>query len=167
MIPLLLYMNYRTAWYVSLATIAFYVIILVIIYPAVFRRLSKPMLWLQLVFMFLLSFLFLSSWSAETGFGKTGLISGLRMNLRALLVIAGFAAIGFELRHEKIRSAFLSYGNPKLYQSLRISFNLLPSFLQQMNSPRLLIRHPLASLKQMLANADYLFQRMLINKEDN
>ncbi len=163
-IPLLLYLNYLTAWYVSLIAITLYVGMLVLVYPVVFRRLSKPMLWLQLVFMFLLSFLFLSSWSAETGFGKEGLISGVRLNLRALLVIAGFAAIGFELRHEKIRSAFFSYGNPKVYQSLRISFNLLPAFLQQMNSPGMLIRHPFNSLKQMLVNAEFLFHQMQINK---
>jgi hypothetical protein len=159
-------LNYRTAWYVSFMVIVLYVGMLVFLYPVVFRRLSKPMLWIQLVFMFILSFLFLSSWSAETGFGREGLISGVRMNLRALLVIAGFAAIGFELRHEKIRSAFLSYGKPRIYQSLRISFNLLPTFLQQMNSPRMIIRHPFTSLKQMLTNAEFLFHHMQKNKKN-
>jgi 23S rRNA A2030 N6-methylase RlmJ len=81
-----------------------------------------------------------------------------------LLVIAGFAAIGFELRNEKIRTLFLSYGNPKIYQSLRISFNLLPSFMQQMNSPKMLILHPVNSLKQMLTNAEYMLDHLIKNK---
>ena len=39
--------------------------------------------WLQPVFMFLLSFLILNSWSDDTGSGRQGLISVVRMNLRA------------------------------------------------------------------------------------
>jgi hypothetical protein len=163
-IPVLFYLNYTTNWYISFAFIALYVVILILIYPVVFRRLSKPMLWLQLAFMLLLSVLFLSSYKVGDGFNKEGLISGLRMNMRALLVIAGFAAIGFELRNEKIRNLFLLYGNPRIYQSLRISFSLLPAFLQQMNSPKTLILHPVNSLKQMLTNAEYMLDHVIKNK---
>jgi hypothetical protein len=122
------------------------------------------MLWLQLAFMLLLSVLFLTSYKAGGGFNKEGLISGLRMNMRALLVIAGFAAIGFELRNEKIGNLFLLYGNAKIYQSLRISFNLLPAFMQQMNSPKTLILHPVNSLKQMLTNAEFMLKHLIKNK---
>jgi hypothetical protein len=160
MIPFLLYLNYAVRWHISLIIIAAYIIILVLIYPGVFRRLSKPMLWLQLAFMLLLSILFLSTYKAGSGFNKEGLISGLRMNIRALLVVTGFAAIGSELRNEKIKSFFLLYANPRIYQSLRISFNLLPSFMQQMNSPGKLLLHPVSSLKQMLTNAEYLLNHL-------
>jgi len=163
-IPVLFYLNYKTNWYISFAFITLYAGALIFVYPVVFRRLSKPMLWLQLAFMLLLSMLFLSSWKTGGGFNKEGLISGLRMNMRALLVIAGFAAIGFELRNEKISNLFLLYGNPKIYQSLRISFNLLPAFMQQMNSPKMLILHPVSSLKQMLTNAEFMLNHLIKNK---
>jgi hypothetical protein len=163
-IPALLYLNYGMEWYISFAFITLYIGLLVFIYPIVFRRLSKPMLWLQLAFMLLMSILFLSSYKAGGGFSKESLISGLRMNMRALLVIAGFAAIGFELRNEKIRKLFLSYGNPRIYQSLRISFNLLPAFMQQMNSPKMLLLHPFDCLKQMLINAEYMLNHLINNK---
>jgi hypothetical protein len=159
-IPMLLYINHQFRWYISLAAAALYTGWLIRMYPVVFKRLSKPMLWIQFVFLMLLSFLFLGTYSPETGFMANGLISGVRMNVRALLVIAGFAAIGFELRHEKIRDAFLAYGNADLYQSLSISFNLLPAFLQHMNSPRMLILHPFVSIRQMLAGADHFFLQL-------
>jgi hypothetical protein len=159
-IPVLMYLNYTVNWYVSLSAILLYVSLLTILYPIVLRRLKKPVLWLQLAFILLMSILFLGSYTREAGFNTSGIISGLRMNLRALLVIAGFAAIGFELRNDKIRGFLIAVSTPRIYQSLRISFNLLPEFIHLMNSPRVFVRHPFNSLKQMLTNAEIHFNQL-------
>jgi len=153
-IPLLMFLNHHASWYFSLTIIILYVGILAKMYPVVLHRLVRPMLWLQLAFMLFLSILFLNSYSPDSGFNSTGIIAGLRMNLRALLVIAGFAAIGFELRHEKIKSYLAKFIHQKLYNSLKISFNLLPEFMNYLNSPRTIFRHPFSSLKLMLLNAE-------------
>jgi hypothetical protein len=165
-IPLLIYLNYKLDWYFSLIAVFLYIIMLIIIYPVVFKRLSKPALWLQIGFMLLLSILFLGSYNSYTGFNSHGLISGVRMNLRAVLVIAGFAAIGFELRNEKIKNLLISILHPGIYQSISISFNLLPGIMQYMDSPGRIIRHPFRTLKLMLANADVAF-RQLENEHSN
>jgi hypothetical protein len=153
-IPLLMLVNYNAVWYFALLLISLYVGLLSTIYPVVLNRIARPILWLQLIFMLILSILFLNSYTPGSGFDFVGMEAGLRMNLRALLVIAGFAAIGFELRNEKIKNVLLTFLNPKFYNSLKISFNLLPEFMSYLNSPGKVFRHPFSSIKGMLLTAE-------------
>jgi len=92
-------------------------------------KLKKPVLWIQFLIITLISAL-LWEW-ARTGnyFSVEGLMAGIKMNLRAVIVILGFIAISVELRSPVIKALLTKNGFLPLYNALELSFSALPSVL--------------------------------------
>ncbi|MBW6478003.1 MAG: DUF2478 domain-containing protein [Bacteroidales bacterium] len=98
-------------------------------YPGNMRYFRKPALWIQLGIIILLSALF-----------KNGLVHvlsiegfsiGLKMSLRALLLITCFAAIGAELKNPVVKNLLYNRGFQNLYQSVELAFSALPGVMEE------------------------------------
>jgi len=63
-----------------------------------------------------------------------GLIAGLKMNARAIIIVIGFASISVELRNPVIKSVLYHRGFANLYQSLNLAFSALPYFISNISS---------------------------------
>ena len=66
-------------------------------YKSALRQLTKPKFWIFFVIITMLSALVFSSFQEGSDAIEAGLLSGIQMNFRAILVIIGFAVIGKEL----------------------------------------------------------------------
>ncbi len=105
-------------------------------YKSAFRYLRKPGLWLQFLFITLIAAYLLEGYSSGNYFSFSGLIIGLKMNLRAFVIMTGFAAISTELKNPLVRSILYERGLANLYQSLSLSFGALPRVLAHMPDVR-------------------------------
>ena len=63
-----------------------------------------------------------------------GLIVGLKMNARAIIIVIGFASISVELKNPVIKSVLYHRGFADLYQSLNLAFSALPFFISNISS---------------------------------
>jgi nucleoside-triphosphatase THEP1 len=113
----------------SIIIAVIYVAFCIINYKNSLKRLKKLSFWIIfLVITFAAAFLW-NGFSGGAFFSKDGLIVGLKMNARAIIMVIGFASISVELRNPLIKSILYQRGFASLYQSLSLSFSALPFFI--------------------------------------
>lgn len=113
--------------------------LLLIRYRNSYRRMAKPGFWIVFISLTVLSSLLLGPTIEE------GLIIGLRMNLRAILFVFVFSALGFELRNEKLATLF-NRRNKYFLSVLETCFETLPLVISILPPVRSVLRHPRQTL---------------------
>jgi nucleoside-triphosphatase THEP1 len=102
-------------------------------YRSSLRRLKKIGFWVSfLIITFAAAFLW-NGFSHGAFFSTDGLIIGLKMNARAIIVIVGFAGISAELKNPVIKSILYDRGFGSLYQSLNLAFSALPFIISNLS----------------------------------
>ncbi len=104
-----------------------YVVFSAIRYKNAFRQFRRPFLWLQLVILTILASLFYTESGESSLFNIEGLLIGLNMSVRAVIVILGFSSISVELRNPIVKTVLYKRGFSQLYNSLGLAFSALPS----------------------------------------
>lgn len=100
------------------------------------KRLRKISFWLSfLIITFAAAFLW-NGFAHGAFFSTDGLIIGLKMNARAILLIIGFASLSVELRNPVIKSVLYHRGFASLYQSVSLAFSALPFFISNLSKQR-------------------------------
>jgi hypothetical protein len=136
--------------------VAIYLIIFGYVYRYALRRLKKPVFWIQLVIIVLLSALFWKNDKNEvTLFQLEGIYGGVEMIVRALFVVVGFSAISVELRNRKVKSFLMKVGMGKYYQSIGLAFSALPAMISSLPKSKDILTHPVRSLLLPLAMGNY------------
>ncbi len=128
-------------------------------YKNSFRYLRKPGLWLQFIIITLIAAFLLEGYTSGNYFSSSGLIIGLKMNLRAMVIMTGFAAISTELKNPLVRSLLYERGLANLYQSLSLSFGALPLIVAQMPDARAIVKERQAFLRFLFSTARQLLIR--------
>jgi nucleoside-triphosphatase THEP1 len=142
-------------FYYALIFFAAYITFCISKYHTSMRRLKKPMLWFQLFILTVLAALFIKGMrSGGNIFNYEGLIAGLQMNLRAVFMIVGLASLSVEFRNPKIKKAFSGKSYDKLYMSLELSFEALPSIMKALNRPKEFLRYPMRSIAFLINHAE-------------
>lgn len=138
----------------ALPLVVVYLVFCIAWYPNIWRRISKPFLWVQLLIMILLAGLFYGGSDIDNGSNHyQGWFAGLQMLFRAMLVITAFSGISNELRNPVIRK-YLTQGRFKqIYSAVTLAFMALPAMLEENVKPRELIFRPFSVIATMLANA--------------
>ena len=97
------------------------------------RRLKKISFWISfMIITFAAAFLW-NGCSHGAFFSMDGLIIGLKMNARAIIIIIGFVSLSVELKNPVIKSLLYNRGFASLYQSLNLAFSALPFFLSNLS----------------------------------
>jgi nucleoside-triphosphatase THEP1 len=97
------------------------------------KRLKKITFWISfIVITFATAFLW-NGFSHGAFFSIDGLIIGLKMNARAIIIVIGFASISVELKNPIIKTILYNKGFASLYQSLNLAFSALPFFLSNIS----------------------------------
>ncbi len=128
-------------------------------YDRAIRHLKNPWFWGQMVLITLVASLV---WKGiETGdyFSREGLVVGLRMNLRALVVMVAFSAISVEFRNPVIRILLFRKGFSGVYRATALAFSSFPWVMKSFPGPRRFLRRPLDVLAEALATAETLYER--------
>lgn len=144
----------RLAWPAAVPAVAAYTALTLLRYPSVRRRLARPRFWAEVVVVSLLAGLLLGGLGVGGLHGRDGLLIGLRMALRALLIVTAFAAIGLELRHPGLVGWFLRRGLGGLSAALGLAFAALPFVMARLGDHRRLRRRPVRVLGGLLADLD-------------
>lgn len=118
------------------------------------RYLKKPFFWIQLFILTLLAAMFWNGLQTGDFFNREGLLVGLRMNLRAVLVMVSFSAISVELRNPLVRALLFKRGFSNLYLSLGLAFAALPVIAESFAKPREAFRNPYGVVLGILRQAD-------------
>ncbi len=135
-----------------------YVAVCIIRYKQAVRHLKKPFFWIQLVVITLLASLVWNGFKSGTLFNREGLITGLQMNLRAILVMVSFSAISVELRNPLVRVVLFKRGFARLYLSLNLAFSSMPLLMEAFARPREIMRKPVSVITRTLALAESLLE---------
>lgn len=142
--------NFKNILY---SAIAVFVVVTfwIIKYPNVLRPLKKPGFWIFLLVTTSLSALLFSGFDTNN---YQGWIIGAEMNLRAVLLILGFAVIGRELRNPIISKWLFSAGFKQLPTALELAFESLPAVITYMPSWKQITRKPISSFNIYVQIAD-------------
>jgi nucleoside-triphosphatase THEP1 len=144
----------QTTWIVWSLTITGIVIIWSVRYKRALRQLSKPKFWVFFVFITLVTaFVFTKAQPGENSLLK-GLMAGVQMNFRAVLIIVGFSVLGTELYNPVVRNFFLKTSFKNLPLALELSAESLPSFIANIPDLKTLIRNPVSIFYQVISQAD-------------
>jgi nucleoside-triphosphatase THEP1 len=146
-------LNY-TSWIIWSLSLTAIIVIWSLRYNRALRQLSKPKFWFFFVFITLLTaFVFTKAQSGKDVL-KEGLLTGIQMNFRAVIIIVGFSVLGTELYNPRIRNFFLRTSFKHFPLALELSVESLPSVIAGIPDFKSLIRNPVAIFYQVISNAD-------------
>jgi len=134
--------------------------VVLIRYKHTVRYLKKPSLWIQLLIITLLASLLWEWFSTGRFLSVEGLIVGLEINFRALVIIFSFAAISVELRNPLVRSLLYRNGFSNLYKSITMAFSFLPGIIERIPKKNNLFRQRKNVLHTILQFAEELITVM-------
>ena len=106
-----------------------YLSFLVVRYKRAIRPLTRPKFWLQLAGITLLAAVVIDGLESGIWFSQRGLEAGLLINLRAMIVLMGFATLGTELKNPLVKGILYRRGLAELYESLNMAFSTLPALM--------------------------------------
>jgi len=135
-----------------------YVLFCISQYRRSLKHLKKPFFWIQAIVLTLLATLFFNGFKSGNLFDYDGMMAGIKMNIRAILVVVGFSAISVELRNPFVKSVLLKRGFSQLYLSLGLAFSALPSIIRHFAKPGQFLKHPIKSLGYVLQHTQFLLE---------
>ncbi|MCA1797835.1 MAG: hypothetical protein LC645_09985, partial [Geobacteraceae bacterium] len=144
----------------GLAYVALYVGLSLWHYPSLYRRFCKPGFWVFFILITLMAGVFLGNLGqsgADFDFKLKAeyLLTGVQMNLRAVLLLSAFSAIGVELRHPRIVAFMHARGCGAYSRSLQSAFSVMPQMLEIMLREGMKFQSPLRSLAFMLQQLEF------------
>lgn len=131
-ITILLLLNSK---YLPLAAVAsgVYLTFCIWKYKNSLKRLKKISFWISFIIITFAAAFLWNGFSHGAFFSVDGLLIGLKMNARAIILVIGFASISVELKNPVIKSVLYNKGFASLYQSLNLAFSALPFFLSNLS----------------------------------
>jgi hypothetical protein len=111
-----------------------YVVFCIYKYRNSLRRLRKISFWVSFIIITFAAAFLWNGFSQGAFFSINGLMIGLKMNARAIIIIIGFAAISFELKNPLIKSLLYHRGFASLYQSMILAFSALPFIISNLST---------------------------------
>lgn len=145
-----LYMiNVLPIWYAAIPSLA-YAGYCFYAYRKSMRSFRKISFWIWFMAITILAAVFWNGLSKGEIWDWEGLIVGLRMNLRAVVILTGFAAISHELRNPIIRTVLYHHGFASVYHSVGLAFSVLPGMIDALPGIKTLIRKPVNSLARIV-----------------
>lgn len=149
----LLLLNYASLIYWALSITAT-AVIWALRYRRALRQLSKPRFWIFFAGITMLTaVLFGNVDSATKSFGQ-GLLIGVEMNFRAILIILGFSVLGTELYNPRIRNFFLKTYFKQLPLALELSFDCLPGMIAHMPDLKTILKNPVTVIYRVVSLAE-------------
>ncbi len=98
------------------------------------RRLRKISFWVSFIIITFAAAFLWNGFSQGAFFSINGLMVGLKMNARAIIIIIGFAALSVELKNPLIKSLLYHRGFASLYQSMNLAFSALPFIISNLST---------------------------------
>ena len=132
-------------------------------YPATMNRLKKISVWFQFILIVIASVFIWDVLKSGDPNGESGWLTGVKMIVRAIVLIIGFAAISVELKNPLVKTVLYKRGMSNLYQSLSLAFGVLPDLVDALSRSKRSILNPVSLTSQLLLTSQNLIE--LFQKE--
>lgn len=147
---LLAVINFLSLTIAAIVTLP-YILFCAFQYTRVSKTLSKSFFWIQLVTILILAWVFQDAFGGKANAGNyRGLIEGLKIIHRAVLIVVGFSSLSTELKNPFLQNLFSSKGLRQLYLSVNAAFGILPAIFDQLIQPKKFLLHPIRSISESL-----------------
>lgn len=143
----------RTEWRIWILAITAIVLIWIIRYKRVLKKLSRPRFWVWFVLITMATAFVFNKMQSQSL--VAGLLTGIQMNLRAVIIILGFSVIGTELYNPKIRDLFVRTSFRQLPAALELSFSSLPEMISMIPDLKVLLKNPVSVIHQLVSQIDH------------
>lgn len=153
-IPLGLYLFNFVNFYVGLVFVLVYALLFGYRYRLAMRRLRKPVFWMQLVIILVLSTFFWNVGKHDFGPSWEGAVVGFEMMIRALFIIVAFTSLSVELRNQRVRNFLFKVGMGQFYKAIGLAFSALPVMISLLPTSKDFFKNPMKSLLKPLVMAD-------------
>lgn len=150
--------NYLPLW-ISAVFVFAYSLFTILYYKRALRYLIRPIVWLQVLFLTLISGIFYNGFESGNILKISGLLTGIEMSLRAILLMLGFSALSSELRNPVVKVILYQNGFRQLYKAIGLAFSALPYIIQNAPEPKTFIKKPFASIISNILIADSLLEK--------
>jgi len=125
-------------------------------YKSSLNRFKKISVWIQFALITLIAAFLWNGISGNHFFTISGLVIGLKMIGRAIIIIIGFASISIELKNPVIKSVLYKRGFANLYQSLNLSFSALGGIITALPESGSLLKESNKIFSKILNQAELL-----------
>jgi nucleoside-triphosphatase THEP1 len=123
-------------------------------YRGALRKLSKPKFWIFFVLITMLTAFVFTSVMTGSKSVLDGMLLGLQMNFRAIIIIAGFSVLGTELYNPVIRGFFLKTYFKQLPLALELSFESLPSMIANIPDFKTIMKNPVSVFNKTISQVE-------------
>jgi nucleoside-triphosphatase THEP1 len=141
------------SWIVWSSSILAITIIWILRYKRALRQLSRPRFWIYFIIITMLTAFVINKIQSQNF--VNGLITGIQMNFRSLIVILGFSVLGTELYNPKIRDFFSKTYFKQLPLALELSFESLPLFISTVPDFKEVLHNPVAVIYRVISQIEF------------
>jgi len=149
-----------SAWYIWTSFIALLAVAWVLRYRRALKKISNPKFWILFVLITLVTVFVFSKFKSGEDYLMNGILTGVEMNLRAVLMILGFSVLAVELYNPKIRDFLRKSTFRQLPIALELSFESLPVFVSAIPDFKTALRNPVRVFYSVILNADNRMQQI-------
>lgn len=154
-----------TDWFIWSIYIVIVATIWILRYSRALKKISNPKFWIIFVLITMLTVFVFSRFDKSNDSLINGLIAGVQMNLRAVLMILGFSVLAVELYNPLVRKYFSRSSFKQLPVALELSFESLPVFISVIPDFKTAIKHPINIFSAVILKAQNRLDE-LQNKEN-
>ena len=137
-----------------------FLVLMYLRYSPVMGYLKKPALWVQLLVILGFSGVFYGGVTFDRLINPEGLIVGVQMIFRALILLTSFSAISAEMKNPAIRNLLYKRGLRNVYQAVDLAFSALPAIVDSFSFRGLGMRDIRKLVFDMLGSAQALLNEM-------
>ncbi len=147
--------------YLSKSSVAFivssaYFVAVVIRYGKRLKRILKPVFWIQLAIVFVLTLLFWNNSLLSHQWNNENIYAGIKIVFRALVLITAFSAIGIELKNPVVKILLAGKGARGLYYTLELAVSVLPYLIKNLSGKKIFV-NPVKAYREAIIFAEELY----------
>ncbi|MGE0020204.1 MAG: nucleoside-triphosphatase [Draconibacterium sp.] len=133
-------------------------------YKRAYRQIIRPRFWIFFILITMLTAVVFTQLETEPVPVSEAILMGIEMNLRAILVIMGFTAIGTELYHPGIRKFFGNGYFKQLPLAIEISVDTLPAVIANTPDVKTILRNPVLVVSHLINYAEFRLDELKKNR---
>lgn len=141
-----------TSWVVWFFSTISITTIWILRYKRALRQLSKPKFWFSFVIITMITAFVFNKMQSHSL--MNGILIGIQMNFRAVIIILGFSVLGTELYNPKIQALFLKTSIKQLPLALELSFKSLPMMITNIPDIKVIIKNPVSVIYGFISQID-------------
>lgn len=133
-------------------------------YKRALRQLMRPKFWIFFFVITMLTAFVFSGIPSDVSGISGGLVIGVKMNMRAIVLIMGFTVLGTELYNPRIRDFFHNSYFKQVSMSLELSLESLPAMIAQIPDLKSIVKNPVIFISQVILQAEKHLENIHLKK---